>query len=114
MTAQDLAGASERRWEASARPSSSVGRACCGEAGWPASSTTSGSASACRPDCWARLDGERGLTDLGHVAELLYAEAMRSQLGLAALRAWLARRISEAGLGGGRGRAVQPPAGLGL
>jgi exodeoxyribonuclease V beta subunit len=43
------------------------------------------------------LDGERGLTDLGHVAELLYAEATQSQLGLAALRAWLAHRMSEAG-----------------
>jgi exodeoxyribonuclease V beta subunit len=42
-------------------------------------------------------DGERVLTDLGHVAELLYAEATEAQLGLAALRAWLARRISEAG-----------------
>ena len=44
-----------------------------------------------------QVDGERTLTDLGHVAELLYAEATRAQLGLAALRAWLARRISEAG-----------------
>ena len=44
-----------------------------------------------------QVDGERMLTDLGHVAELLYAEATQAQLGLAALRAWLARRISEAG-----------------
>ncbi|HTT90691.1 MAG TPA: UvrD-helicase domain-containing protein, partial [Acidimicrobiales bacterium] len=42
------------------------------------------------------VDGERLLTDIGHVAELLYAEATQDQLGLAALRAWLARRISEA------------------
>ena len=41
-------------------------------------------------------DGERRLTDLGHVAELLHAEARRSQLGLAALRTWLCRRIDEA------------------
>lgn len=40
--------------------------------------------------------GERAFTDLNHVAELLHAEATRSQLGLAALRAWLARRCSEA------------------
>ena len=45
----------------------------------------------------SQVDGERVLTDLGHVAELLYAEATQAQLGLAALRAWLARRISEAG-----------------
>jgi exodeoxyribonuclease V beta subunit len=44
----------------------------------------------------AEIDGERRLTDLRHIAELLHAEAVRSQLGLAALRAWLARRIDEA------------------
>ena len=43
------------------------------------------------------VDGERLLTDLGHIAELLHAEASQAQLGLAALRAWLARRMSEAG-----------------
>ena len=41
------------------------------------------------------VDGERQLTDLGHIAELLHAEAGQAQLGLAALRAWLARRIDE-------------------
>jgi exodeoxyribonuclease V beta subunit len=41
------------------------------------------------------VDGERQLTDLGHIAELLHAEAGQGQLGLAALRAWLARRIDE-------------------
>ncbi len=45
----------------------------------------------------AETEGERRLTDLGHVAELLHAEAMRSQLGLAALRTWLARRTEEPG-----------------
>ncbi|HXW80940.1 MAG TPA: UvrD-helicase domain-containing protein, partial [Acidimicrobiales bacterium] len=43
----------------------------------------------------AEVDGERLLTDLGHIAELLHAEATQGQLGLAALRAWLARRIDE-------------------
>jgi exodeoxyribonuclease V beta subunit len=46
------------------------------------------------------VDGERQLTDLGHIAELLHAEAGQSQLGLAALRAWLARRIDEVGAEG--------------
>ena len=41
------------------------------------------------------VDGERRLTDLGHIAELLHAEAGQAQLGLVALRAWLARRIDE-------------------
>ncbi len=45
----------------------------------------------------AGTEGERTLTDLAHVAELLTAEAMRSQLGLAALRTWLARRVGEPG-----------------
>jgi len=43
------------------------------------------------------VDGERQLTDLGHIAELLHAEAGQGQLGLAALRAWLARRVDEVG-----------------
>ncbi len=43
----------------------------------------------------AHADGERRLTDLSHVAELLHAQATRSQLGLAALRTWLARRCGE-------------------
>jgi len=49
----------------------------------------------------AELEGERRLTDLGHVAELLHAEEVRSHLGLAALRGWLSRR--GAGRAGGDG-----------
>ncbi|HET6811109.1 MAG TPA: UvrD-helicase domain-containing protein [Acidimicrobiales bacterium] len=45
----------------------------------------------------ARVDGERELTDLAHVAGLLHAEGNVGQLGPPALRAWLARRIREAG-----------------
>jgi exodeoxyribonuclease V beta subunit len=44
----------------------------------------------------AFTDGERQLTDLGHIAELLNVEAGRAQLGLAALKTWLARRVDEA------------------
>ncbi|HET9058800.1 MAG TPA: 3'-5' exonuclease, partial [Acidimicrobiales bacterium] len=40
-------------------------------------------------------EGERRLTDLAHVSELLHAEARRHQLGLAALRAWLARHVED-------------------
>jgi exodeoxyribonuclease V beta subunit len=39
--------------------------------------------------------GERELTDLGHVAQLLHAEGSAGQLGATALRTWLARRIDE-------------------
>jgi exodeoxyribonuclease V beta subunit len=39
--------------------------------------------------------GERHLTDLGHVTQLLHAAGSAGELGPAALRAWLARRIEE-------------------
>jgi exodeoxyribonuclease V beta subunit len=41
-------------------------------------------------------DGERRMTDLRHVAQLLHAAATSEQLGTAALAAWLRRRIAEA------------------
>jgi exodeoxyribonuclease V beta subunit len=44
----------------------------------------------------ARLDGERELTDLRHVGQLLHAAATAEQLGATALVAWLRRRITEA------------------
>ena len=45
----------------------------------------------------ADVDGERRLTDLRHVGELLHAAAAGDQLGTTALAAWLRRRITEAG-----------------
>jgi exodeoxyribonuclease V beta subunit len=45
----------------------------------------------------ARTDGERQLTDLRHVGQLLHAEATAEQLGATALTAWLRQRIVEAG-----------------
>ena len=44
----------------------------------------------------ARADGERRMTDLRHVAQLLHAAASSEQLGTAALASWLRRRIAEA------------------
>ena len=44
----------------------------------------------------SRPDGERELTDLRHVAQLLHAAATAEQLGTTALGAWLRRRIAEA------------------
>ncbi len=41
-------------------------------------------------------EGPRLLTDLGHVAQLLHAETAAGVQGASALRAWLARRCSEA------------------
>jgi exodeoxyribonuclease V beta subunit len=40
--------------------------------------------------------GERELTDLGHLAEVLHAEGSTNQEGASGLRTWLARRIEEA------------------
>jgi exodeoxyribonuclease V beta subunit len=44
----------------------------------------------------ARPSGERFLTDLRHVGQLLHAAAMDEGLGSTALGAWLRRRIAEA------------------
>ena len=43
-------------------------------------------------------DGERQLTDLRHIGQLLHAAATDEQLGATALTAWLRTRIAEAGL----------------
>jgi exodeoxyribonuclease V beta subunit len=43
----------------------------------------------------ATVGGERELTDLGHVAELLHGESAASQIGVPTLRAWLAQRIAD-------------------
>ena len=44
----------------------------------------------------ARADGERDLTDLRHVGQLLHATATAEQMGGAALTAWLRQRIAAA------------------
>ena len=44
----------------------------------------------------AEMTGERRLTDIAHVGQLLHAEGSARQLGVSALRAWLAQRIDEA------------------
>jgi exodeoxyribonuclease V beta subunit len=99
MTAEELALADEKAWE---ELHSRLHN-------WSALLRQSGvatlfshvSATEGLPDRLLRIiDGERQLTDLGHIAELLHSEAGRSQLGLAALRAWLARRIDEVGTEG--------------
>jgi exodeoxyribonuclease V beta subunit len=42
------------------------------------------------------VDGERRLTDLRHIGQLLHAAASAEHMGAAALTAWLRRRIDEA------------------
>ena len=47
----------------------------------------------------AFADGERTLTDLRHVGELLHAAGMQQRLGTSALTGWLRRRMKDAGRG---------------
>jgi len=49
----------------------------------------------------ATAGGERRLTDLRHIAQLLHAAAATEQRGTTALTAWLRRRIAEAQRDGG-------------
>ncbi len=44
----------------------------------------------------ASTDGERRLTDLRHVGQLLHAAAAAEQMGTTALTAWLRQRVAEA------------------
>jgi exodeoxyribonuclease V beta subunit len=44
----------------------------------------------------AMVDGERRMTDLRHVGELLHAAATTEQMGATALTAWLRQRVLEA------------------
>jgi exodeoxyribonuclease V beta subunit len=48
----------------------------------------------------ARPDGERVLTDLRHIGQVLHAAAARESLGLTALVEWLRRRIAQASVEG--------------
>ena len=43
------------------------------------------------------IDGERELTDLRHVGQLLHAAATTEQMGAAALTSWLRQQIAAAG-----------------
>ncbi|HEV7725832.1 MAG TPA: UvrD-helicase domain-containing protein [Modestobacter sp.] len=45
-------------------------------------------------------DGERVLTDLRHIGQVLHAAALRDSLGLTALVEWLRRRIAQAAVEG--------------
>ncbi|MBO0769015.1 MAG: UvrD-helicase domain-containing protein, partial [Solirubrobacterales bacterium] len=51
----------------------------------------------------AQLDGERLVTDLEHVAELLHRACVEEQFGLSALTGWLRKRIAAARAEGAHG-----------
>ena len=48
------------------------------------------------PRVLGRLGGERRLTDLGHVGQLLHTVATEQQLGVSSLTSWLRQRIADA------------------
>jgi exodeoxyribonuclease V beta subunit len=56
----------------------------------------------------ARVGGERRLTDLGHVGQLLHTATIEQQLGVSSLTAWLRQRIADAdGEGADEDRALR-------
>lgn len=49
----------------------------------------------------ARVDGERRITDVRHIGQVLHAAAVESRLGVVALVEWLRARMAEAAAGTG-------------
>jgi exodeoxyribonuclease V beta subunit len=96
MTAADVAGADEATWEelhARLHQWADILR----RIGMAALTRTVLAAEGIPARVLAQAAGERLMTDLGHVAQLLHVEGSAAQLGPPALRAWLARRIDESG-----------------
>ncbi len=58
-----------------------------------------------QPRILGQVDGERLLTDLRHIGEVLHEAALEGQLGPTALLVWLRRRISAAAGEGGQERS---------
>ena len=94
MTVMEVAEADERTWEGlhsrahrwaatlAARGVASLHRSITASEGLPARvAGTTG--------------GERELTDLAHLAELLHQESVAGHMGVRSMRSWLARRIEE-------------------
>ncbi|GLZ45923.1 RecBCD enzyme subunit RecB [Actinomycetospora sp. NBRC 106375] len=64
----------------------------------------------------ARVDGERRITDIRHLGQVLHAAAAESRLGVVALAEWLRARMAEAAAGTGelrpeRSRRLESDAG---
>ena len=64
----------------------------------------------------ARVDGERRITDVRHIGQVLHAAAVESRLGVVALVEWLRARMAEAAAGTGelrpeRSRRLESDAG---
>ena len=95
-TAEQVATADDAAWEQVCTRSSTTGPACSAAAASPRCSRRSPTPRVCRARVLARARGERELTDLRHVGQLLHLEATAEQLGATALTAWLRQRIAEA------------------
>ncbi len=94
MTAKEVAGATESTWEgvhARLHEWAGILRRYGVAALYKAASAGGLAGRALR---WE--GGERELTDLSHLAELLHAEGSTNQEGASGLRTWLARRIDDA------------------
>ncbi|HEY6692823.1 MAG TPA: 3'-5' exonuclease, partial [Solirubrobacteraceae bacterium] len=90
-----IAGAADEQWEAIHRRLHEWARVL--RAGGVASLTETITLAEGLPErVLAAADGERALTDLRHVGQLLHAAATTEQLGTTALVQWLRRRIAEA------------------
>jgi exodeoxyribonuclease V beta subunit len=75
---------------------SAAGRRCCGTTASPRSNGSSPRTRACVPRLLATVGGERQLTDLHHVAELLHGAELGEERGPSALLSWLRARRDEA------------------
>ena len=73
-----------------------AGRRCCATRASPRSTRRSVRARRARPGCCARPAGERFMTDLRHIAQLLHEAAVTEGVGPTAMANWLGRRIHEA------------------
>ena len=80
MTADEVAGAGERPGK-TCTPGSTAGPTSSAAGAWPPSPGPSWPTEGCQPGCSPGPSGERELTDLGHVAELLHAEARPARWG---------------------------------
>ncbi len=58
-----------------------------------------------QPRILGQVGGERLLTDLRHIAQVMHEAALEGQLGLTALLVWLRRRREEAAREGGQERS---------
>ncbi len=95
-TATRVAGATEADWEEVHRRLHGWGRVL-RDSGVAALAEAIASGESLAARLLSATDGERSLTDLNHVGQLLHRAAGAERLGVTALRGWLAERVDDAG-----------------